>query len=98
MGTTAGSTTRKSGRRNWFQRHRDRREHSRAAARRDERPFGWSVEVSDWPVGKARTDLSAGAAIRTLKGLGNVYNDAMDSLANATDPELADGADSEHVA
>jgi hypothetical protein len=78
---------RDSGCRSWFWRRRSRSRESATTAVRDERPFGWSVQVSDWPVGKTQTDLSARAAIRALSGLGDVYDDAMQSLAGARDPE-----------
>jgi hypothetical protein len=78
---------RDSGFRAWFRRRHSPNRGSAAAGVRDERPFGWSVQVSDWPVGKTQTDLSAGAAIRALSGLGDVYDDAMQSLADARDPE-----------
>jgi hypothetical protein len=70
---------------------------SRSAKSSDDEPWGWSVGVSDWPIGKTDYDLSADQAIKAVLGLDRYYEHAMTTLSHAQEDDeglRADGGSS----
>jgi len=66
------------GRRRWAPRAR-----WRAAGPSADEPWGWSLGVSDWPIGKASYDLSAKDAVNAVLGLDRYHRNAMATLSTA---------------
>jgi hypothetical protein len=66
---------------------------SEAAKSTADESWSWSLQVSDWPIGKASYDLTADQAINAVLGLDKYYERAMTGLSKAEDQEAVRGSD-----